>query len=187
MADAKQEELLEELHSFYKAGNLRILAGAGISKASSFPDWDELNRELLKQYLHASRAENGQIVAGLVESLYESLEREGTAELVHRSLGGEFRKTLSQALYRGRPIGEIPLTELHWQVAALAFRRDSPGPDGNPWLRRPPFALRPPTSNRCWRSPWQRRKRSGGGTRANLRRAPGRSATGISAARWTNG
>jgi hypothetical protein len=49
-----QARTLSELHNIYEAGNLRILAGAGVSIASGFPDWDTMNSRLLRNYLSES-------------------------------------------------------------------------------------------------------------------------------------
>jgi hypothetical protein len=44
-------EVIRELHEAYKAKQLNIIVGAGVSHPSGIPTWDDLNKKLLRIFL----------------------------------------------------------------------------------------------------------------------------------------
>ena len=117
-------EVIKELHDAYNAKQLKIIVGAGVSRASGIPTWDELNRKLLSLFLakvHGS--------AALADELYMKLGREAVAEFVLRSMEARkhlgkpkpsFGELLSAALYGGRKVAELPLTDTQYRLASMA-------------------------------------------------------------------
>lgn len=124
-------KILSELHRIYEAGNLRILAGAGVSIASGFPDWETMNSRLLRNYLSESLRSLGvhQIDPGssleeaLTKEVYERLGRDAVAELILRSAGSaaDFHDRLASALYQGRGLENLYLSDLQRQIAGLTI------------------------------------------------------------------
>jgi hypothetical protein len=136
--DAKQK-ILAKLHDVYNAGNLRILAGAGVSRESELPDWETLNYSLLKRYLSTTLSTIGShhIVPGdsladtLAQDIYGRLGRDAVAELVLKSSEPEeeFNERLAEALYEKhglkRGIENLYFSDLQRQIAALTINPKS--------------------------------------------------------------
>ena len=120
-------EYCRRLNKHYRQGNLRILAGAGLSIDSGFPSWGELNRGLLRKYIEEDlgRDPKTQLIVRehldeLVGELYETIGREAAADFVWNSSTREnFLEDLKQLLYAGRELKDLPLTQVHQQLAAM--------------------------------------------------------------------
>lgn len=120
-------EYCRRLNKHYRQGNLRILAGAGLSIDSGFPSWGELNRALLRKYIEEDLGRDPkaqpiirQHLDELVEELYASIGREAAADFVWNSNTREnFFEDLRHVLYGGRELGDLPLTQVHLQLTAM--------------------------------------------------------------------
>ena len=103
-------EYCRRLNKHYRQGNLRILAGAGLSIDSGFPTWGELNRALLRKYIEEDLGRDPkaqpiirQHLDELVQELYSSIGREAAADFVWNSSTREnFFEDLRHVLYNGR-------------------------------------------------------------------------------------
>src|SRR5436305_10635457 len=120
-------EYCRRLNKHYRQGNLRILAGAGLSVDSGFPSWGELNRALLRKYVEEDLGRDPkaqpiikQHLDGLVEELYESIGRDAVADFVWNSNTREnLFEDLRNVLYGGRDIPDLHLTQMHRQRGAM--------------------------------------------------------------------
>ena len=120
-------EYCRRLNKHYRQGNLRVLVGAGLSVDSGFPSWGELNRALLRQYIEEDLGRDPKAqpiikrhLDELVSELYEAIGRDAAADFVWNSSTREnFFDDLRKTLYRDRSIAELPLTQVHWQLAAM--------------------------------------------------------------------
>ena len=121
-------DALAHLHQSYRQGTLRILVGAGSSVASGFPRWDQLNLNLLDQFLRVETSENKFVTEegrrSLAQRLYDSLGRDAAADFVKLATGDEYFAHLARALYEGRAIGDLPIRSVHRHLAALADKAD---------------------------------------------------------------
>jgi hypothetical protein len=117
-------EVIRELHEAYKAKQLNIIVGAGVSHPSGIPTWDDLNKKLLRIFL--SRVQKS---SATPDEVYAKLGREAVAEFVLRSMeahgtlgrkGPTFGRLLAEALYGGRKAAELPLTEAQFRLASMA-------------------------------------------------------------------
>jgi hypothetical protein len=119
------DRYLTQLHRYFAEGSLRVLVGAGVSKAAGFPGWDELNRGLLERSFRHYRLGGGK-PALLADRICTALGREAAADFVWSNQelvgGGDFFKMFAGALYRDRAIGELPLPPVALQLAAMAPR-----------------------------------------------------------------
>ncbi|MBV9937906.1 MAG: SIR2 family protein, partial [Acidobacteriaceae bacterium] len=115
------------MNKHYRQGNLRVLAGAGLSVDSGFPSWGEMNRALLRKYIQEDLGSDPKAqpiirehLDELVNELYEAIGRDAAADFVWNSSTREnFFEDLRRTLYRGRSIAELPLTQVHWQLASM--------------------------------------------------------------------
>ncbi|MFL6417381.1 MAG: SIR2 family protein [Bryobacteraceae bacterium] len=120
-------EYCRRLNKHYRQGNLRILAGAGLSIDSGFPTWGELNRALLRKYIEEDLGSDPkaqpivrQHLDELVQELYNSIGREAAADFVWNSSTREnFFEDLRRVLYNGREFVDLPLTPVHLQLTAM--------------------------------------------------------------------
>lgn len=120
-------EYCRRLNKHYRQGNLRILAGAGLSADSGFPSWGDLNRGLLRKYIAEDLGRDTKTqpivrehLDELVRELYLAIGREAAAEFVWNSSTREnFFEDLRQILYGSRQLRDLPLTQVHWQVAGF--------------------------------------------------------------------
>lgn len=120
-------EYCRRLNKHYRQGNLRVLAGAGLSIDSGFPTWGELNRALLRKYIEEDLGRDPkaqpiikQHLDELVEELYSSIGREAAADFVWNSSTREnFFEDLRRVLYGSRELGDLPLTQVHLQLTAM--------------------------------------------------------------------
>ena len=120
-------EYCRRLNKHYRQGNLRVLAGAGLSVDAGFPSWGQLNQALLRKYIEEdlsrdpkSRPIIQQHLDELVSELYETIGREAAADFVWNSSTREnFFEDLRQHLYEGRQLRDLSLTQVHWQLAAM--------------------------------------------------------------------
>src|ERR1022692_704935 len=117
-------EIIRELHQAYQAKQLNVLVGAGVSRPSGMPTWDELNKKLLHLFL--LRVQKSSTPP---DDVYTKLGREAVAEFVLRSMearrnlgrqGPTFGGLLAEALYGGRKATELPLTETQYRLASMA-------------------------------------------------------------------
>ena len=120
-------EYCRRLNKHYRQGNLRILAGAGLSIDSGFPTWGELNRALLRRYIEEDLGRDPkaqpiirQHLDELVQELYASIGREAAADFVWNSTTREnFFEDLRHVLYANRELADLPLTPVHRQLTAM--------------------------------------------------------------------
>lgn len=120
-------EYCRRLNKHYRQGNLRILAGAGLSVESDFPSWGDLNRGLLRKYIEEDLSRDVKArpliqehLDGLVSDLYEAIGREAAADFVWNSSTREnFFDDLRSLLYYGRSFADLPVRAVHRQLAAM--------------------------------------------------------------------
>lgn len=120
-------EYCRRLNKHYRQGNLRVLAGAGLSIDSGFPTWGEMNRALLRKYIEEDLGRDPkaqpiikQHLDELVEELYSSIGREAAADFVWNSSTREnFFEDLRGVLYQGRELADLPITQVHSQLTAM--------------------------------------------------------------------
>ncbi len=120
-------ELASELAARYVAGELVIVAGAGVSRASGLPGWNDMVRTL--QFLAAEDLKKRVDPSGLdkVLSSIHSTDPISRADSLQRLVRGvRFRGHLHAALY---PTAEGQLFQpsvAHWHIASLLDRRLMP-------------------------------------------------------------
>ncbi len=121
---AQLVDLARELGARYLAGDLFIVAGAGVSRASGLPGWADMVRSL-----QASAAEElrDQVTEDELEAVLanihgsnplsraDSLQRLVTTPLFHRFL--------HQALYGPTRVDPFRPSASHWHIASLVDRR----------------------------------------------------------------
>lgn len=122
------EALAQEVADLYLAGDLVIVAGAGVSRASGMPGWDEMVAALQAQ---ASIDLAARFDAHDIEVVLTRLHGDdpiSKADSLQRLLGAQlFRKRLHPALYPDLPSGEAFRPALaHWHIASLIDRRLMP-------------------------------------------------------------
>jgi len=124
----RRDEALAHLHQSYRQGTLLILVGAGSSVASGFPRWDQLNLNLLDQFLRVETSENKFVTEegrrALAQRLYDSLGRDAAADFVKLATGDEYFTHLPPPLDEGRAANDLPIRSVHRHLAALADRAD---------------------------------------------------------------
>jgi hypothetical protein len=124
----RRSEALAHLHQSYRQGQLRVLVGAGSSVASGFPRWDQLNLNLLIEFLRVETSENKFVTADgrrqLAQRLYDALGRDAAADFVKLATGDHYFAHLAHALYEGRAIADLPIRSVHRHLAAIADRAD---------------------------------------------------------------
>jgi hypothetical protein len=107
--------LAAELSDKYLVGSLRIVAGAGISRASGLPSWRDM-ADSLETYA-ASESGLGREGLSRILSVIHGDEIIGRTDTIRRLLGGPaFARGLHQALYGGDPPVPSPA---HWHLASL--------------------------------------------------------------------
>lgn len=120
----KLRSLAQELAEIYASGNLVVVAGAGVSRASGLPGWNEMVASI--------QAEGSRYLAGRVDphdldAVLASVHRTdpiSRADSLQRLLTiPVFRRYLHGALYGGLPPDESfrPSTS-HWHIASLEDR-----------------------------------------------------------------
>jgi hypothetical protein len=120
----KLRPLAEDLAQQYIAGNLVLVAGAGVSRASGLPGWDEMVATIQTQ---ASTHLAGGMDSQDLEAVLARLHRDNPAsraDSLRRLLKAPlFFKGLHDALYPQLPAGESfePSTS-HWHIASLVDR-----------------------------------------------------------------
>lgn len=120
-------EYCRRLNKHYRQGNLRVLAGAGLSVDAGFPTWGDLNQALLRKYIEEDLGRDPKSrpiiqahLDDLVRELYDTIGREAAADFVWNSSTREnFFEDLRQLLYGGRTLKDLALTQVHWQLAAM--------------------------------------------------------------------
>ncbi|MCB1163650.1 SIR2 family protein [bacterium] len=124
LSDADQlREKVQELNAFYKAGNLSLLVGAGVSKGSGLPGWSDLNLSLLEGYLRSRPDAQRYSASGikqLAQDLYAALGRDATADFASEDQTA-FLGLLRESLYGGRAVETFPVRSIQRQIAAMAI------------------------------------------------------------------
>ncbi len=118
--------LAQELAEVYLAGELAIVAGAGVSRASGLPGWDEMVASIERD---AARDLVSKVEPAGLQAVLTSLHREdpiSRADSLQRLLTtGPFHRHLHEALYG--PIGAVYRPSVaHWHIASLIDRHLMP-------------------------------------------------------------
>jgi SIR2-like protein len=118
------EALANDLAELYVNGDLVLVAGAGVSRASGMPGWADMVTTLQAQAARdlASRFNAGDI--DVVLARLHTTDPISRADSLQRLLGTPlFRRRLHDALYGGLPPGESFRPSVsHWHLASLADR-----------------------------------------------------------------
>ena len=122
------EALAQEVADLYLAGDLVLVAGAGVSRASGMPGWEEMVEALQSQASTdlANRFDRKDIQVVLAR--LHGDDPISKADSLQRLLGSQrFRQRLHQALYPELPSGESFRPALaHWHIASLIDRKLMP-------------------------------------------------------------
>lgn len=123
----KLRTLVQGLAELYLNGDLVIVAGAGVSRASGLPGWDEMVAVLQKA---AADDLSDKVDADELEAVLASLHRTdpiSRADSLQRLLKTpRFHKYLHSALYDGTTGEPFRPSVIHWHIAALVDRRLMP-------------------------------------------------------------
>ena len=116
-----------ELGEAYRAGDLALVAGAGVSRSSGLPGWEQMIASIR---LAAREKLEAQIPPQDLDAVLDIVHRGdpiSTADSLQRLLGGsEFRKLLYAALYPGNAATETEPATVHLHVASLLDQRLMP-------------------------------------------------------------
>ena len=119
----KLRTLVQGLAELYLNGDLVIVAGAGVSRASGLPGWDEMVAVLQKA---AADDLSDKVDADELEAVLASLHRTdpiSRADSLQRLLKTpRFHKYLHSALYDGTTGEPFRPSVIHWHIAALVDR-----------------------------------------------------------------
>jgi hypothetical protein len=120
--------LADELAGLYLDGRLVIVAGAGVSRASGMPGWEEMVGAIQAQ---AADDLQSRVSAADLAVVLASLHRTdpvSRADSLKRLLGTPlFTKRLHEALYPNLPPGESFRPSVsHWHIGSLVDRRLMP-------------------------------------------------------------
>ncbi len=117
------DRYVDQLHRYFAAGSLRILVGAGVSRAAGFPGWDQLNLALLERSLADSRAHDPSN-RRLAQEICGALGRDAAADFVwssqDRAGAGAFFEMFAEVLYGGRQASDLLLPTVALQLAAMS-------------------------------------------------------------------
>jgi hypothetical protein len=118
---AALRDLADELAEAYVQGNLVIVAGAGVSRASGMPGWSEMVAGIQAQAAQDRVARLGpDELEEVLTSLHESDPISRADSLKRLMKTSEFNRRLHQALYGGLPSGEpFRPSAVHWHIASL--------------------------------------------------------------------
>lgn len=124
-ADLRQ--LADQLADVYLRGELVVIAGAGVSRASGMPGWREMVASIASATVEEGSA--GLALADL-EAVLSALHGDDPiqrADSLQRLTGKrEFHRRLHQALYGGAGHDAYRPSVVHWHLASFADRRLMP-------------------------------------------------------------
>lgn len=118
------DSYLEDLHTAYSRGTLRILAGAGVSAPSGIPTWQELSVRIAESYIKNLWRQDGKPV--LPEWIGRTTPRR-LAEELEKSIGKECIPGLIAGNHR--PPNSSPNTRSFLELLAEAVYRDGGAPE----------------------------------------------------------
>lgn len=111
--------LASDLAARYVAGDLVIVAGAGVSRASGLPGWEEIIESLQTSVASATP----DVSAAELEAVLSSVHRSdpiSRADSIQRLVGtSKFRSHLHAALYPRARIAPYRPSVAHWHIASM--------------------------------------------------------------------
>jgi NAD-dependent SIR2 family protein deacetylase len=122
------QSLAEELAEIYVRGDLVLVAGAGVSRASGLPGWSEMVAVMQSQAAADLAARIRADDLDLVLTQLHGADPISRADSLQRLLGTPlFRTRLQSALYGGLPTGVSFRPSIsHWHLASLVDRTRMP-------------------------------------------------------------